>query len=485
MASTLARNDLARVFLFPSGVLGCAPQWQYYPCAAVDGLSQDFGETTNIECPDPHSYGKFIVVDSVPGEISRLTTTLTTRLSRTAPSLFRSLSQKQCSFDFHLHYGLCARPTDFNTYDKVGIFEDVAITSYGTDPLSVLSSGDRGEVNETIDVSVGKYYEVVTLEYNETDTVNTALASAIIDSVLADVQSCGIGCTDSSDGCEVMFAIDADGDLIMSSDGGVTWALNNDPWGTVTIGLGYLNGLVWTYNTATSAIISASKEDALAMNAPASTSASTGSETAVDMANGVAYGLVVGTNGFVGVLRSPASGFDATYTNSFTGEDFTVVNFNPYGDFALLGGANGALVYTANGEDFVSITGPSAQSAVSVSAVMPVTEKKWLVGYADGDVYCTDNAGGTWSLLAVPGGANPVKDIAMSTTHVLWILKNNVLYKSIDGGASWVKQPQSKKAFPTSSALNDVLICPYDVNKVNVFGADSAVGFHAVGLPAA
>ena len=87
-------------------------------------------------------------------------------------------------------------------------------------------------------------------------------------------------------------------------------------------------------------------------------------------------------------------------------------------------------------------------------------------------------------MLAVPGGANAVKDLAMSTTHVLWMLKNNVLYQSIDGGASWLKQPNSKKAFPTSSALNDVLVCPYDVNRVNVFGADSTAGFHALGTPA-
>lgn len=483
MASSLARNDLARVFIFPAGVLGCAPQWKYYPCAAIDGLSQDFGETTRIECPDPYRYGQFIEVDSVPGEISRLTTTLTTRMSRNELSLFRQLATKGCSFDLHLHFGLCARPTDFNTYDKVAVFQDVSVTSYGTDPLAVLASGDRAEINETMDISVGNYYEVVALAYSETDTVNTALASAIIDSVYADVQSCGIGCTDSSSGCEVLFAIDADGDLIMSENGGTTWVLNNDPWGTTTIGLGYLNGYVWTYNTATSAILSATKEDALAQVTPGSTAAATGEETAVDLANGVAYGLVVGTNGFVAVLRSPASGFDVSYTASFTTEDFTVVNFNPYEDIALIGGTNGALVYTADGEDFITVTGPSAQSAVSVTAVLPVTEKKWLVGYADGDVYCTDNAGGSWTLLALPGGANAVVDLAMSTTHVMWAAKNNVLYKSIDGGASWVKQPQSKKAFPTSSALNDVLICPYDVNKVSVFGADGAAGFHAVGQP--
>lgn len=482
-SNNLARNDLARVFLFPSGVNGCAPQWKYYPCAAVDGLSQDFGETTRIECPDPFAYGKFIEVDSVPGEISRLTTTLTTRMNRTELSEFRRLAVQGCSFDFHLHFGFCARPTDFNTYDKVAVFQDVSVTSYGTDPLAVLTSGDRAEINETIDISAGNYYEIVSLEYSETDTVNVALASGIIDSVYADVQSCGIGCNNTSTGCETMFAIDADGDLIMSENGGTTWVLNNDAWGTTTIGLGFLNGYIWTYNTATSAILSGTKEDTLAQVAPASTAASTSTSTATDMANGVSYGLVVGTDGFVAVLRSPASGFDTTYIGSFTAEDFTVVNFNPYMDIALIGGTNGALVFTDDGNEFVTVTGPSAQSAVSVTAVLPITDKKWLVGYADGDVYCTDNAGGSWTLLALPGGANPVKDIAMSTTHVFWALKNNVLYKSIDGGASWVKQPQSKKAFPTSSALNDVLICPYDVNRVNVFGADSTAGFHAVGKP--
>lgn len=484
MASTLARNDLARIFLFPSGVLNATPAWKYYPCAAVDGLSQDYGEVTKIECPDPFRYGQFIEVDSVPGEVSRLTTTLTTRLSRTELSLFRQLAQKGCAFDLHLHYGLCARPTDFNNYDKVAVFENVSITSYGTDPLVTLTSGDRAEVNETVDISVGNYYEVVPLSYAETDTVNTALLSAIIDSVYADAASCGIGCTDSSTGCEIMFAIDADGDLAFSENGGNTWVFATNAWGTATVGVGYLNGLVWTYNTANSSIYSATKEDALANAAPGATAASTGSETAADMANGFSFGLVVGSNGLVAILRSPGSGFDTVYTGSFTTEDYTVVNFNPYQDIALVGGTNNALLYTPNGEDFITVTGPSAQNAVTVTAVLPVSEKKWLVGYNDGDVYATDNAGGSWTLVSVPGGTQAVKDLAMSTAHVLWMLKNSILYQSVDGGATWVKQPNSKKAFPTHSALNDVLICSYDVNKVNIFGADGSVGFHAVGQPA-
>jgi len=36
MASTLARNDLARMFLFEAGVLRAAPAYKYYPCAGVD-----------------------------------------------------------------------------------------------------------------------------------------------------------------------------------------------------------------------------------------------------------------------------------------------------------------------------------------------------------------------------------------------------------------------------------------------------------------
>lgn len=484
MATSLARNDLARMFLFSAGVQSAVPTYKYYPCAGVDGLSQDFGEVTRIECPDPFAYGKFIEVDSIPGEISRLTTTLSTRLPRTELSVFRGLATQGCSFDLHLHFGLCARPTDFNTYDKVLVFENVTVTSYGTDPLVVLTSGDRAEIGETADISVGNYYEIVPLSYAETDTVNVALASALIDAVYADVQSCGIGCYDQSSGCEVMFAVDGDGEVVMSENGGTTWALNDDAWGTVTLGIGYLNTYIWVYDVAGSNIYYATKEDVLAETAPGTVSASAGVEIPADQGNGVSYGLVVGSNGFVGVITSPAAGFDTTYTGSFTTEDYGVVTFNPYEDIALIGGTNNALLYTADGEDFVTVTGPTAQAAVTVTAVLPVSEKKWLVGYSDGKIYSTGNAGGSWSLVGTPGGANPVLDLAMSTTHVLWMIKNNKLYQSIDGGASWVAQPNSKKAFPTSTALNKVLTCPYNVNKVNVFGADTTAGFHAVGQPA-
>ena len=119
MASTqtVARNDLSRAFIFQDGMEVCCPTPHYFPCLGVDSLSQDFGDITRVECPDPFNYGQFIEVAQLPGETGRMTTTLSTRLSRTELSMFRNMAIRGCGFDLHLHFGLCQKPTDFNAFD--------------------------------------------------------------------------------------------------------------------------------------------------------------------------------------------------------------------------------------------------------------------------------------------------------------------------------------------------------------------------------
>jgi hypothetical protein len=481
---SIARNDMSRAFLFPNGVGACGIKPVYFSCLGVDSLSQDFGDVTRIECPDPYRYGNFIEVDTVPGEVSRLTTTLTTRMSRNTLSTFRNLSTKGCGFDFHLHFGLCTNPTAFNQYDKAMVFEDVYITSYGTDPLVALSSGDRAEINETIDISVGNFYEIAPLTYLERAIAQTALTTPLIDSQYVDAKNCG-SCGSPSDGCQVAMAISESGDLLVTLDGGNSWTESTVTWGTTPAGIGNFNGYVWAYD-GTVPNIQINTMDGINANTPNTLVTNNVIAGGVDQDNGITYGLVVGTGGMIGVLVCADCGFDTSYVGVFTTEDLGVVNFAQGSDRALIGGANNTLIYTGDGENFAVVPTPAAQAGLTITAVYPVSDQHFLIGYADGgEIWCTDDFGNTWSQIHCTGitlGAD-ITDIAFSSRHVAWATAGDQLWRSIDGGATFVLQPQSKKVFPVNTLLSDILVCPDTVNKVTVVGEDGGAGMIADGLP--
>ena len=85
-ASNVARNDLVRLFYRED----CSDKYTFLNCVALDGLSQD-QDVTDVWCPRDDVYGQFERVAVIRGEKSRLTSTLTSRMSRTDLSLFYSL----------------------------------------------------------------------------------------------------------------------------------------------------------------------------------------------------------------------------------------------------------------------------------------------------------------------------------------------------------------------------------------------------------
>lgn len=474
--SAVARNDLSRAFLFRQGVVGqCRPDPYYFPCLSVDSLAQDFGETTKIECPDPYAYGKFIEVDTVPGEVGRLTTTLTTHMDLMNKSIFRDLAVGGCGLDLHLHFGKCVDPTLFNTWDKAFVFEDVFITAYNTDPLGALVSGDRAVINETLDISVGNFYELVHLTYVERGIVQTALTTPFIDSEMFDIKNCG-DCG-ISDGCSYMFAISGAGDFLISKDGSITWTESANTWGTTPVGISVNNGYAWAYDSTVPQMVFATKRMLDEDTAPFVYTANA-IAGGVDQDSGKDFGLVVGTAGMIGRVTDPSCGFSEDWTGDITTENLSVVNFNETQDIALIGGANATIIYTTDGYTFEIVPPPADAAGLLVTAVYPVTNQHFLVAFGN-RLYCTNDFGYSWSRIQCDGYVYPgtIRDIAQSTRHVFWMAIDNTLYRSIDGGGTWTLEPDGKKVFPVNTRLNSLLPCVGDANKVFGFGADGGSGF--------
>jgi hypothetical protein len=155
-ATTVARNDLARIFYRTD-----TGPFKYLNSVGMDGLSQDRDISADIWSPSATEYGKFDNIGAIQGELSRITSSITGRLSRTDLSLFYALFREGCDVDIKIAIGRCANPTRDYEFDKAFILHKVRFTSYSTDPLVALTPGDRNVIGETLDLSAGLVYESV------------------------------------------------------------------------------------------------------------------------------------------------------------------------------------------------------------------------------------------------------------------------------------------------------------------------------------
>ena len=486
----VAANFNSRLFLINGGIFRCGVKPQFAECAAVDSLSQDRGDITKVECPSKHRYGEFDEVYSFSGELSRVTTTLTTYMSHKSASQFANLFRDDCSFDLHVHFGECQNPSDFNQYDKALILSDVRTTSWGTDPLGVLSAADKGVVQETLEVSAAYILEVINLKYGRTGTASVT-DGEIVAAVVADTKTCGGTCGDSSDGCQVVFMVTDDGFLYYSTDGGYNWEkeeavdvatnVTSIPVDLVVVGdtIIVVTADDMLYSTSREAFLKDSSTATWDVTDISASATLAGSLVAADSAYDL--GVLVGAGGVIlsvdmyGEVRVEENG-------GLTASDLNAVDVGSEG--VLIGGSAGTVLFSPDGTNFeVAVSAPSA---AAISSVLMKSEKNWIVGTETGELWCTDNQGVTWERVTFPGWAGattPVVSLQSSGPHVVYMIQNNKFLRSIDGGSSWIVQPSNTKTpFPTAT-LTTIAACYDDVNKVVVAGVNGGVGTVIVGEP--
>jgi len=481
----IATNDTARGWIFKSSVFVNDDPPELFNCLAIDGLSRDFGEPTRIECPDPDQYGNFIEIGTVGAETSRLSTSLSGRFSRTELSSLYKLASSNCAFDMQIHMGQCQRPDRRNEYDKVLVLENVTITNWSTDPLVAMTSGDRAVINESADISVGNYYEVVNLVYTirgETQSVDGTLVSA----EYYDIRNCGT--CNRSDGCQKVFAVSTDGFGYYSVDGGVNWTrtLIADAAAAIVVGTvvdamayqGYYialtaAGVFWYID-----IVDWTEGVSLVWTQVASGLPGAGTS----LTSYGDFGLVVGAGGVVSKFVNQDVG--TTVVDDGTAAlSVALVDVHTNGEVSVAVGL-ATVIYSLNGIKWQ----PAASipvAAKTYSAVLVRSAKNWFVGTTDGELWNTDDGGVTWVQVAYPGWLSPtngINDLQLSTNHILWMAQDARLLRSIDGGVSWVQEPNTRTNTFSVTALNSIASCTYDPNVIISVGtATDATGAFVVG----
>ena len=396
----LARNDLARVFIFEKGCNICQCP-DYYPCISVDSLAQDIGDITRIECPDPLQYGKFVEVGNFPGEVSRLTTTLTTHMSRTERSQFYRWFRQGCSLEMHIHYGLCQRPNAFNEFDKALILTDVQITSFGTDPLVALTSSDRATITETIDISASELIEYTPVSYGLQSTITDATA------VDMNLEAGGFCHQCECDSCKYR--------IYGISDANKT-----------SIGTGYFDG--YTY--------SISNNNQL-----------TEYDTENNITNGYTFALsenilsqdytpyaviVAGENGFLGYMDSR---WNITELESNTINNIVVAETASTTCDVYLGATGGEILRVDSDYNVHILNSPTT---LEISAIGAIDDNNLIVADTSGNFYKTCNCGEEWEEILTSVTAAPSK-IKWCDCYVGYIAVGTTLYTTYDKACSWNK----------------------------------------------
>ena len=478
-ASTPAKTSQSRVWLIEGRARpDRSPSFQ--SCMRAGAVSQAFGDIERIECPDPTAYNKFIEVGSIQGAEERATSSVEGRFPINLTSTLLRMARKRCAFDVQYHFGTCTNPETFTAFKKVMILEEAHFTSYSTEDLGALASGDNAAVNETGEISAARVYEVVPLSFGA--KAEAIITNEILDVVICDSLSCG-DCEVESDGCQKIFALSTaaggspgtPADVVYSLDKGVTWyAADIDTLGAAEVpsaldclgnylvvvsGLGLVSSLHYVL-----------KSELDGTTDPAWTEVTTGfvagsGPLAIKEIDGVAF--IVGENGYVYLCEDPTAGVDVLDAGSATTNHLKAVDALSE-TFAVAVGENSTIIKTENQSAWTLLTPPTGVG-IHYNCVAVKTEDEWWIGTSNGKLYATYDGGDTWTEVTFSGsGSGAVYDIVFATDSVVYVAHQTAatrarILRSIDGGAHFVTTPEDS-TLPLEDKINSLAVCTFDAN---------------------
>ena len=502
---TIATNDRARIFMFPRGVNDCVSEAVYVACLGVDGLSQDNGDVNKIECPDPFGVG-YKEVGVYRGERGRMTTTLTGRLEFEQLSLFRGLFDRDCPIDIHVHWGACTDLDAFNQYSVAWVMQNVYVTNWGGDIIIASMCGDRNGVNETIDISVGEFFQIKAGLNYANRSAGLTITTPLIDLAVCGRKACQDDVCPPSDGCDKIYALGTDQILSYTTNDGATWfnlAIPVANQGTTPVNVLCVCGNVAVfYDNGVIAVISRADLDLIRTGTTTLVASpflmrSANIGTTITLARSgatVDYGgpFLINDDGSLyrtGDKCDPSCGvyqLEDLSANPVTFHDamgndgvFVAVGEDANGD--------GAIYVYRNNSSFAPA--PTVPTTSPLHAVLVKNRYHWIVGGEDGNLWCTSDAGYTWTQVCFPGyNATPlptVTDLCSANDHTVWMAAGGTIYRSVDGGATWSYEPNTANAvvqlqLRSLGSIAGVSCCATDANRVWAYGNTVANGPLAV-----
>lgn len=484
--NTPLQSGYTRVFV-TSGGARADRKPTYYSCVKAMGLDKGYGDETKIECPDPNRANSFVEMGSIRGADDRPTTSLVGRYFSDQASDLMALAELGCESDIHIHIGRCTDPSVFDTFTKALVFEGAKISNYSTDDLGALESGERAVVNETADISMRKFYEILQLSF--TEVAGSIITNELVDGVICDEVSCG-DCDTSSNGCEKAYFITTaaggspttPADVVYTIDGGSTWYAHDiDTLATAEApdAIGCVGEYTVVVSNDSNSLHYVEKDEILPTNDPVWTEVATGFVTngePNDIWSVGSYAFIVGDAGYIYGTDDPTGGVDVLDAGVATTLHLYAVHALD-SNFAVAVGQSGVIVKTSNQTTWGLVVPTNVLFTFKDwQCVWVKSETEWYIGGAShagvGELWVTYDGGVTFTqITSVPGTYTTFLDIQFASNNVAYLAgtvagPRGRILRSYNGGYSWKVLPEGLGTMPLSDRFNALATCSYDVNLV-------------------
>lgn len=456
----------------------------YLGCHEVGDISAPFGDVTLIYCPDESGVNKFKVVNSVQAAAGAVTTDLTGDVTDEIDSLERASG----SFTIFIHKIKRGRRDVFTQWDRSFVLLNSRLSQATLKALSARSPDSNARSEAGYSVSAEALLKPFRLTISRQSIAETMNINAITFCNERQDRTNDYPAQESGQiGFAAAYFVGSASANVLKTINGATWAATAaDPFAIDTsisaIGCFDLG------RDQTRVIVTLGTTDAAAPAKIAYSDDSGATWTSVTVGSvnahffGTAHTLwardrnsvwAVTNLGYIHKSADAGVTWTAQESGSINTGAWNAVHFADALVGVVVGAANKIAKSYDGGTSWSEVTGPSAQSGVAANVVRVLDRNRWWVGYANGKLYYTLDAGVTWTQRSFTGsGVGQVRDIRFRNELQGFMLTNNaspvgVVHMTIDGGYTW-----EVLTTPTNAGLNSL----YIADEWKIFVAGQAQG---------
>jgi len=440
---TFFDSNMGNLFVQPDG-----PNTAIYPlgCHDLGDISESMGEITERRCPNPASPGKWEVVLSSVGVPDRGTTSITTYLGKVKDWLER---QGNDAFTLYVHNAHEGRKDLFMNYERGEVMRGCRLTSKTRSNMVTREGAEAAEQSFEMSFDGAQAYYPLTMT-EEATSETKPLLSICVDS---DTGVGVIGCAAAA-GAAAHVLYRSSEDSAWAATAAAPFAADQD---VAAVALIPISRTVWRILAARgTTVVGAPLTVAYSDNwGTAWTTVSVGGANAnfavgpkslfaLDYAN--IY--IVGDDG--DIFKSVDGGSSWEEIPTTNANALRSVYFHDTNTGIVTGGSNTILRTVNAGTSWATISGPAAQAAAYAMAALIFDEYRMMVGYDDGEVWYTDDAGSSWAQVSfsLPTGfvSGSVVDMHCVDDHLVALALSwkdsggsfyGTYYRTFCGGTYW------------------------------------------------
>lgn len=483
MADIFFKAGLASLWAQPYGP---NTEPEYLGCHDLGDVANPKGDITVIRRPDPAQTGKFKVVDSYQGAPGTPTATITADVKDYLDAFEKML----CKGSLFAHKVSCGRRDNFTNYDRSFVLKNITITNEGVTGLAVADQTDETPTRQSFDLGFEELLRIVALT---TGRQTIGATGDLRDIYFCNAVTCPGACGAAAPVCTFGVAVGNSpaasaalpGEVWITDDGGMNWVeAAADPFAADE---DIASGKCFTIGRATHRILVARGTTDPANPAEVAYSDDEGATwTNVDVGstNGQyvleseglfvldQYHIWLCTNdGYIYFSADGGLNWTEQEGGVLAATGWNAIEFYNADDGWVVGDNNEIARTEDGGATWSAVTGPAGKAADEIEALAVVTQQRVFIGYSDGELWYTENAGEDWTQRTIPVSAAIITDIMFrpGDEYIGYLIYKTAggvggLLRTIDGGYTW----EAVTGLPTNAGLEALYVC--DVNQAFAAG---------------